>query len=100
MAGDKTKKTDNYWYNKFEYLNKKFYQMTNSKQAGKSEHIIYFCNKHHTKISSTEYTKSNNIKKIAKCNARVYYIKKRKEYYIDWDHSTFCNETVKKSTKI
>lgn len=52
LKGDKKQKTKHFWYAKFEYLNKKFYQVTNSKQKNK--------------------------------------------YYLDWEHSRFYNEIVKK----
>ena len=77
-------------------VNKKFYQVTNLKQKNKAKHIIYFCNKHYTTITSNSFTKSNNLNKISKCKARVYYIKNKGEYYLDWEHSRFYNEIVKK----
>ena len=96
LKGDRTKKTDNYWYSKFEYNNKKFYQITNHNQENSSDHIIYFCTKHNTTIKSSQYTSNGNKKKIALCNARVYYYKNKKTYYIDWDHSNYCNEIIRK----
>ena len=63
LKGDRTKKTNNYWYSKFEYNNKKFYQITNHKQENSSDHIIYFCTKHNTTIKSSQYTSNGNRKK-------------------------------------
>ena len=30
------------------------------------------------------------------CNERVYYYKNKKTYYIDWVHSNYCNEIIRK----
>ena len=92
LKGDKTKKTYN--YSKFDYLNKKYYQITNTNQENNSEHIIFFV-KYHTIISSTALIKSNQIKNISKCNT-IYITLKKGNYYIDWEDSTFYDEIIKK----
>lgn len=40
IKGNITKKSHNYGYSKFSYGVKKYYQVTNNKQANKSEYII------------------------------------------------------------
>lgn len=42
ILGGKTKKSSNYWYSKFSYGGKKYYQVTNNRHAYKSEYIIYY----------------------------------------------------------
>ena len=32
------------------------------------------------------------INRISKCNARIVYIKNESKYYMDWEHSEYCQK--------
>ena len=88
-------KAGNYWYTKFSFLDKQFYIMTKTSVAEKNDDIIYYCNMHNTTIESNESYKNGRKKKMPKCNARIYYNKAEKKYYLETEHSEYCNNKVK-----
>lgn len=71
--------------------------MTKNKVAEKQNDIIYYCNMHNTMIDSDEYNEKGKKKKIAKCNARIYYNKSENKYYLETDHSDYCQMKSNKS---
>ena len=74
------------------YLGKKFYRMTKLKDVDIVEKVYYYCNNHRTLKDSNELTSKGLRKRVSLCNARIIYIKSKKEFYTDWDHSSYCNK--------
>ena len=50
---------------------------------------------HNTTIESNELYENGRKKKMSKCNARVYYNKTEKKYYLETEYSEYCNNKVK-----
>ena len=101
MCGDLTKKTNEYWYTKLNFLGKAFYLMTRKDKAKSYNTLIYYCNLHNTTIYSNKIGINGNKLKIRKCNARLYYEKDKKEYYFETAHSKFCdNRKIQKYENI
>ena len=50
---------------------------------------------HNTTIESNETYKNDRKKKMTKFNARIYYNKAEKKYYLETEHSEYCNNKVK-----
>ena len=94
LNGDTTKNSNNYWYSKFSFLGKPFYQMTRKDKAKDYKIIIYYCNLHNTTIDNNKQGKKV---KIRKCNSRIYYDKNLKEYYLETEHSNFCENRNKQN---
>ena len=82
---------ENYWYTELIFNGKKFKKMTKNKSAKTGEYIYYYCSLHITAKNSEEKTEGGYAKRKSYCNARIVYIKSKKEYYMDWNHSKYCN---------
>ena len=65
--------------------------MTKNKKAKNQDYIYYYCSLHITTKNSDEKTESGYNKRKSYCNSRIVYIKSKKEYYMDWEHSKYCN---------
>ena len=97
LCGDKSKKSKNYWYSKINVLGKPFYQMTRKDKAESYPYIIYYCNLHNTTVNSTLVDKNGKKIKIPKCNFRVYYEKNTESFYLETNHSIFCENRKKQN---
>ena len=82
---------DNYWYTELIFNGKKFKKMTKNKKAKNQDYIYYYCSLHITTKNSDEKTESGYNKRKSYCNSRIIYIKCKNEYYMDWEHSKYCN---------
>ena len=80
---------------KINAFGKPFYQMTRKDKAQIYAYIIYYCNLHNTTINSKII--DNNGKKIKnpKWNARIYYEKNTESFYLETEHSLFCENRKK-----
>ena len=71
--------------------------MTRKDKAEIYPYIIYYCNLHNTTINSTLVDKNGKKIKIPKCNSRVYYEKNTESFYLETNHSLFCENRKKQN---
>ena len=57
----------------------------------KQEYIYYYCSLHITTKNSEEKAEGGYTKRKSFCNARIVYIKSKKDYSMDCEHSKYCN---------
>ena len=69
--------------------------MTRKDKAEIYPYIIYYCNLHNTTINSSSLDKNGKKIKIRKCNARIYYEKNNKSFYLETGHSIYCENRKK-----
>jgi len=81
----------NHWYNNIVYKGKKFNIISNKTQLNKSKNVSYYCSLHRTTKDNDNSLKENK-KRISRCNARIVYIKDERKYYMDCDHSQYCQD--------
>ena len=95
LVGDKTKKTNNYYYQTLIYANKKFFINYTRKVAAKYNNLYYYCQFHRSTNLSNIFNE-NNKKKNNICNGKILYKKDLQEYFICRECSTKCLEFGKK----
>ena len=64
--------------------------MTNKDKPEIYSYIIYYYNHHNTTINSTLIDNNGKKIKIPKCNEYIYYEKNTEAFYLETDHSLFC----------
>ena len=62
--------------------------MSNFNNLFKADKVSYFCSLHRT----TQGNDLNSKNRIAKCNARIVFIKEKNNSYMDCDHSKYCKD--------
>ena len=70
--------------------------MTKNKNAFISDKITYYCSLHITTKNCSDRTAKGYLKRKSLCNARIVYLKETNEYYLDWEHSSYCSVTIPK----
>ena len=76
LIGDKTKKTNEYYYQSLKYAGKKFIINYSKKAAAKYNNIYYYCQLHRTTKFSNIFKQNNTKRKINLCNAKILYKKR------------------------
>jgi len=75
LVGDKTKKTNNYYYQTLIYANKKFIINYTRKVAAKYNNLYYYCQFHRSTNLSNIFNENNKKKKLIFAMEK-FYIKK------------------------
>ena len=65
--------------------------MFNYKNLNIASKVSYFCSLHRT-TKGNEKVDPKGKNRISKCNARIVYIKNESKYYMDWEHSEYCQK--------
>ena len=82
---------NNHWYKNIIYKGKKFNTMSNNKTLSNATKISYFCSLHRTTKGNEKINEKEKIRS-SMCNARIVYIKLENKYYMDWEHSEYCQK--------